>query len=111
MGKVCRQSYVNMLSKKCTHRSHEIKLLHVLQDHVTELQWPSYYSVNFQCTIDNRMRAFQCKMLSRILPTNKYLKMCNITDDESCYFCQSSVETIEHLFFTFVLLSRTYGKN
>ena len=29
--------------------------------------------------------------------------MCNITYDESCYFCQSSVETIEHI-FTFVLL-------
>ena len=45
------------------------------------------------------MRALQYKILSRILPTNKYLKMCNITDDESCYFCQSSVETIEHLFY------------
>ena len=99
MGKVCRQPYSNMLSKKCTHRSHEIKWLHVLQNHVTQLPWPSYYSVNFQCTTDIRMRAFQYKILSRILQTNKYLKMFNVTDDESCYFCQSSVETIEPLFY------------
>ena len=98
MSKVCRQSYANMLIKYCTHRSHEVKWLHVLQDHVTQLPWPSYYSVNFQCTIDSRMRAFQYKILSRILPTNKYLKMCNITENKSCYFCQSGVETIEHLF-------------
>ena len=45
------------------------------------------------------MRAFQYKILLRIIPTNKYLKVCNIIDYDSCYFCHSEVETIEHLFY------------
>ena len=45
------------------------------------------------------MRAFQYKILLRIIPTNKYLKVCNIIDNGSCYFCHSEVETIEHLFY------------
>ena len=45
------------------------------------------------------MRAFQYKILLRVIPTNKYLKVFNIIDDDSFYFCHSEVETIEHLFF------------
>ena len=46
------------------------------------------------------MRAFQYKILLRTIPTNKYLKMCNISDDDTCYFCKSGIETIEHLFLS-----------
>ena len=55
--------------------------------------------MNFQCTLDSKMRAFQYKILLRIIPTNKYLKLCKITDNDNCYFCDNDIETIEHLFY------------
>ena len=99
MRKVCKESYSYMLSKDCKHRSHESKWCQVLQTHTRSFPWHEYYSCNFQCTVDSKMRAFQYKILLRIIPTNKYLKMCKITDNESCYFCNNDIESIEHLFY------------
>ena len=103
MGKVCIQSYANMLSKKCMHRSHETKWLHVLQDHVTQLPWPSCYSVNFQCTIDSRMGAFQYNQ--------QIFKKCVILLMMNLAISVSQVLKPLNTFYTFVLLSRTYGQN
>ena len=79
--------------------SHEAKWCQVLQDHADLFPWPKYYSLNFQCTIGSKMRAFQYKILLRVIPTNKYLKLCNIAEDNTCYCCQTDIETIEHLFY------------
>ena len=99
MGKVCKDSYSYMLSKNCKHRSHETKWQQVLQPYTRSLSWHQYYSCNFECTVDSKMRAFQYKILLRIIPTNKYLKLCKITDNECCYFCNNDIESIEHLFY------------
>ena len=99
MRKVCKESYSYMLSKNFKHRSHETKWCQVLQPYTVLFPWHKYYSMNFQCTLDSKMRAFQYKILLRIIPTNKYLKLCKITDNDNCYFCDNDIETIEHLFY------------
>ena len=103
MDKVCKVTYRYMLQNKSKQRSHEAKWSQILLCEQDSLPWSDYYSLNFHCTIDSKMRAFQYKILLRIIPTNKYLKVCNIIENDSCYFCCSEVETIEHLFFVVLL--------
>ncbi len=50
-------------------------------------------------TIDTVIRNFQYKYLKRIIPTNKYLYKCKLTNSELCDFCNMHVETQEHLFW------------
>ena len=109
MHKVCKETYSYMLRNNPRQRSHEAKWSQILQCQLETLPWKEYYSLNFHCTIDSKMRAFQYKLLLRIIPNNKYLKVCNIIDNDSCYFCHSEVETIEHLFILFVLLIKSFG--
>ena len=35
----------------------------------------------------------------RIIPTNKYLLKCNLTQSILCDFCNNNIETVNHLFW------------
>ena len=50
-------------------------------------------------TLDTKLREFQCKILNRILYTNKMLFKFKKVDSPLCDFCGKELETIEHLFF------------
>ena len=110
MHKVCNVTYRHMLENNSRQRSHEAKWCQILQCQHDSFPWSDYYSLNFQCTIDSKMRAFQYKVLLRIIPTNKYLKVCKIVENDSGYFCHSEVETIEHLFFLCPIVKELWGK-
>ena len=56
-----------------------------------------FYCLNFEACTDSKRRTFQFKILQRILTTNKFLNICNISN-ENCYFCKREIETIKHLF-------------
>ena len=45
------------------------------------------------------LKAFQYKLLHRILPTNRSLYKMGIINYNCCHFCRTHVESIEHLFF------------
>ena len=62
-----------------------------------EAIWEHFYSVNFQSTIDSKLRSFQYKLLHRAIPTNKYLFQCKIKNSDLCYFCHETTESLEHL--------------
>ena len=72
----------------------------------TELQtdlsgiWSFYCNVPFRCTSDVKLRWFQYKIINRIFPTNSLLLKMNLTDNNKCSFCEGSIESIEHLFFS-----------
>ena len=63
------------------------------------IDWSEVYSIPFRCTKDTKFRCFQYKLLHRILPTNKFLYQIRYIDYSTCSFCNSSTETINHLFF------------
>ena len=54
----------------------------------------------FQCTLNTKLQAFQYKIIHRLLGTRKMLKLCNITQEDTCIWCQDNTETITHLFVT-----------
>ena len=64
-----------------------------------ELNWPQFYLMSFNCTIDVKLRNFQYKYLMRILPNNKYLFKCKLTPSVLCDFCSMQEETNFHLFW------------
>ena len=44
-------------------------------------------------------RSLQYQILQRSLVTNKFLKVSGINSNDNCTFCNSEVETLEHLFW------------
>jgi hypothetical protein len=53
----------------------------------------------YKVPIDSNLKYFQFRILHRILTTNRYLKLINITDNDLCTFCNEEVESIVHLMF------------
>ena len=70
------------------------------------IDWKNIYLLPGRVTLDTRMRAFQYKILNRILYTNKILYKMNLVPSPMCTFCGDHEETLEHL-----LISCTYTKN
>ena len=67
--------------------------------HMSQLNWKFIYTLPFKSTIDTKLREFQYKYIMRIIPTNKYLFKCNLTQSNLCDFCSSYIETVNHLFW------------
>jgi hypothetical protein len=64
-----------------------------------ELDWNFIYNLPFKTTIDTKLREFQYKYIMRIVPTNKYLFKCKLVPSTLCDFCNSYIETVNHLFW------------
>ena len=62
----------------------------------------SVYSLSFRTTLESKLREFQFKILNRIVFTNEKLFRFGMADSPSCAFCQTEVESVEHLLFPVV---------
>ena len=62
--------------------------------------WNSTYKLPFKVSVDTQTRAFQFKLLHRILYTNYDLTKRNIDVSPLCTFCNEQNETIEHVFYS-----------
>ena len=63
------------------------------------LAWKEIYSLPFVVTHDTKTREFQYKLLNNIVFTNEKLFRFKMIDSPLCAFCQTEVESPEHLFF------------
>jgi len=63
------------------------------------LEWKEIYSLLFTVTHDTKTREFQYKLLNNIVFTNEKLFRLKMIDSPLCAFCQTEVESPEHLFF------------
>ena len=70
------------------------------------IDWKNIYLLPGRVTLDTRMRAFQYKILNRILYTNRILYKMNLVPSPTYTFCGDHKETLERL-----LISCTYTKN
>ena len=61
-------------------------------------------AIQYGCTKDTKLLQLQYKLLHRILPTNKWLKKIGIVLEDTCAFCNTETESLEHVFLecTFV---------
>ena len=63
------------------------------------VDWKEIYSLAFNVTLDTNLRAFQYKLLNRIIFTNDKLFKFKLVDSPSCTFCKTNEESLEHLLF------------
>lgn len=70
-----------------------------LNTNFTDIEFLAYYQLIYSCTISTKHRVFQYKLLHRILATNSWLHKVSILESGLCSFCNSSQETLIHLFW------------
>ena len=58
--------------------------------------WKNICQLPGRVTLDTRTRAFQYKILNRILYTNRILYKMNLVSSPMCTFCGDHEETLEH---------------
>ena len=68
--------------------------------------WDKIFKRCQKVTKDTRLKWFQLRLLHRILPTNKFLFLCKISESASCTFCKEEEETICHLFWDCRVIQR-----
>ena len=56
------------------------------------VDWKKIYSLAFRVTLDTNLRAFQFKLLNRIVFTNNKLYNFKIVDSPLCSFCKTEEE-------------------
>ena len=92
--KICRL----FQEKKQTTPTAKVKL--TTKDSNIDIDWKSVYSLSFCTTLESKLREFQSKILNRIVFTNEKLFRFGMADSPSCAFCQTEVESVEHLLFS-----------
>ena len=55
--------------------------------------------------METKLREFQFKILNRIVFTNEKLFRFGMAESDKCVFCQTEVESIEHLLFSYKICS------
>ena len=63
------------------------------------LEWKEIYSLSFTVAYGTKIREFQDKLLNNIVFINEKLFGFKMIDSPLCAFCQTEVESPEHLFF------------
>ena len=64
---------------------HESKWTNIFEEN--NLNWKDIYITPIKPTIDTKLRDFQYKFITRILPTNTFLYKCKISNSNLCDFC------------------------
>ena len=67
--------------------------------HIEESEWKAIYTFPYRVTSYPALRWFQISINNNVLVTNKLLQQMRIKNDGLCTFCQSSNESIIHLFW------------
>ena len=61
--------------------------------------WEDIFLLPYKCTIEEKLRNFQIKLLHWLIPTNSFLyDKISLSETDKCILCISEKETILHLF-------------
>ncbi|KAL9989421.1 hypothetical protein ACROYT_G003968 [Oculina patagonica] len=91
-----KQIYKKLVTKRTIEPTSKAKFTAIFSEN--NLDWANIYKIPFNSTLDTRTRAFQLKILHRILFTNSSLFKMKISATPLCTFCDLESETLEHLF-------------
>ena len=67
--------------------------------HHLTIDWKRVYVLSFRTTLETKLWEFQFKILNSIVFTNEKLFRFDMAESYKCVFCQTEVESIEHLLF------------
>ncbi len=72
------------------------------------IDWRNIYNRAQRMSVNVKTREFQYKFLNDLLPTNYWLHKWKIRENNTCTFCETQVETLEHLFYDCVYVRRLW---
>ena len=88
-----------LAKKQTTPTAKDREELSAKYHHLT-IDWKRVYLLSFRTTLETKLREFQFKILNRIVFTNEKLFRFDMAESDKCAFCQTEVESIEHLLFS-----------
>ena len=97
--KVCNHVYNKMLNAESVNEHRMAKWSEILCCSIQETSWKYYFIMLRKAAVCSSLRSFQYLILQHALVTNVFLHKCNIKDADTCYFCGTQPETIDHLFY------------
>ena len=92
--------YRSFLAKKQTTPTAKDREKLSAKYHRLTIDWKRVYLLSFRTTLETKLREFQFKILNRIVFTNEKLFRFGMAESDKCVFCQTEVESIEHLLFS-----------
>ena len=111
LKKTSRYFYHSKVSQSATSPLKAIQKWNQLLDSpITDCEWKIYFNLPYLATKETKLVEFQIKVLHRILPTNKWLYKCKLTNTATCSFCLLQIETIEHLFWECTIVKNLWLK-
>ena len=101
--------YGEIINKKAIRPSSELKIEQIFGKNLDDSEWVNIYSIPFLATIEVKLRSFQIKINHYYYFTNKRLHHVRhaqppqngeerIEISPNCTFCNTEIETINHLF-------------
>ena len=91
--------FYSILTQTHVHPTSEMKWTENMEIENEQLDWNKIYGNIYKSTIDTTLRSFHYKFLMRIIPTNKLLYKFKLVNCSLCTFCNSTIESIEHLYW------------
>ena len=70
---------------------------------VENLNWDNIFENTFTSLCHTKLQNFQYKFLHRAIYTNSRLFKMKLVNSETCTFCKSNIETLDHLFWDCVV--------
>ena len=92
--------YRSFLAKKQTTPTAKDREKLSAKYHRLTIDWKRVYLLSFRTTLETKLREFQFKILNRIVFTNEKLFRFGMAKSDKFAFCQTEVESIEHLLFS-----------
>ena len=74
------------IDKAETKTKQQLKWDIIMRDYDLEIDWGKAYSISYKSSTDITLRNCQYKILNQILPTNKYLLVCKLSNCSLCDF-------------------------
>ena len=92
--------YWSFLGKKQTTPTAKDREKLSAKYHRLTIDWERVYLLSFRTTLETKLKEFQFKILNRIVFTNERLLRFDMAESDKFAFCQTEVESIEHLLFS-----------
>ena len=96
--KIPRHSYRLMLKKADPTKAERRWSESFSENIVLPIDWSTFHSNNFSCTIETQIRSFYFKLFHNAIGTNAFLYKIKKVDSPNCFFCSQSPESLVHLF-------------
>ena len=93
-----KQFYQIFLQQKQIAPTAKLKLSNKYSN--IDIDWEKVYTLTFQCTLIQKSRNFNIKILNCIIFTNVKLNLIGEVESPNCTFCQEAAESVEHLRFS-----------